>query len=363
MNRWTDSKANRIAGCTGAGVIGKSRRLGFFASHRTLRFFFVAALVLALVAPTWLHANDSKDEAEGDEDASVIDINAEDRYQFSRTEHVVKDAIKLTGFEIQVVDTDHTRLVLGPGVKGPFANDVKRLETLMDKRFPDAIAKGVDRRDAHIVIFGTTSHYERWIRCLVQAYEKRGSQFEVGQFGKTVVQRALEAPAIYFKGVASMCLADVDMPRAQRMTAHAVGYHHMNQLTRYTAPDALVGGFANVTEVMLFRTPGTTLKSGYADREVKGDTNWAAIVRQRFAAGEIESVDKLMTYSFDSMQLPRYAESWSFVSLLCLKPALFQEAVLGMRAGEKPMPTITSAFNMDRSKLLKLWHRYAKRQR
>jgi len=88
-----------------------------------------------------------------------------------------------------VVETDHTRLVLGPGVPQALADDARKLEGLIARRFSGPLPDGVDKRGVTIAVFTGESEYAEWVKALEQTLEENGVRFGEASWPQTVRQR------------------------------------------------------------------------------------------------------------------------------------------------------------------------------
>lgn len=284
--------------------------------------------------------------------AAGLERSPEDLAGLERLENAVRRAVALAQ-GVTVVDTAHARLLLGSGVTRELADDARRLEGLLAQRFPGPIADGVDKRGVNIAVFAAESEYAAWITALEKALEENGFRFAEG--GMTFAEQARRSPAVYLDGITTMRLTGA-ADEARHAVAHAIGFHAIAQLTRDHCGDALQSGFANVTETMLCGTPATTVRGGYADREIgAAAAGWLQAVQQRIAAGTAGSARDLLDHRFDAMQFPEYAECWSFTTALCLKPEKFTRLVLDLRGGGEPLATATEVYGADAAALTEAW--------
>lgn len=297
--------------------------------------------------------------AKGKAAGPAIQQSPEDIARLERLERVVKRAVELTR-GVTVIDTDHARLVLGPGVPPALADDARKLEGLVARRFPGPLADGVDKRGVNVAVFAGESEYAEWIAALEKALEENGVRFAEGT---AFADQARRSPAVYLDGLTTMRM--VRTPEdARRTVAHSIGFHSLAQLSRNHCGDGLKSGFANVTETMLFGSPATMVKGGYADREVGvAAASWPQTVKQRFAAGTASTLAQVLDASFEVMEFPQYAECWSFASVLCMKPEEFSRLVLVLREGGQPQASLTNVYKADAATLTEGWKALAAQAR
>jgi len=281
-----------------------------------------------------------------------LERSPEDLARLERLEKIVKQAAEAAR-GVTVADTAHARLVLGSGVPPGMVDDVRKLEGLIDKRFPGPLADGVDKRGVTIAIFATESEHVAWVTALERALQDNGVQFADG--AAPFAEQARRSPAISIEGITTMRITG-GLEEARRMVAHAVGFHALRQLTRGHCQDALQSGFANVAETMLFGSPGTTAKGGYVERELgAAGAGWPQLVKQRFATGTAGTAGDVLGYTFDIMEMPHYAECWSFTTVLCMKPEKFTHLVTRLREGGQPLAVIGDVYGGDAAALTEAW--------
>jgi len=290
----------------------------------------------------------------------AIDRTPADEALLQRQEAVIKRAVELAP-GMTIVDTGHCRLVLGSGVPPTIAEDVRRLEGLVGRSFPPAFLAAVDRRGVNVAICSGESEYAGWIKALATGLEEAGYQIAAGEM--SFEDRARRSPSISVDGITSLRLAGRPPEESRRNVTHAFGFHSLEQLTRGGCGDALQGGFANVTEAMLFGSPALTVNGGYAERELGGGGGaWLQEVRMRLAGGQASGIPELLAGSFAVMEFPQYAECWSFVSLLCAQPEKFLRLVRELRQGAAPLAAITEVYEADAVSLANGWKGAALRQ-
>ncbi|MBM4022274.1 MAG: hypothetical protein FJ284_08550 [Planctomycetes bacterium] len=285
-------------------------------------------------------------------EAPGLERSPEDVARLERLDTIVKQAAEAAR-GVTVVDAAHTRLVLGSGVPPGIVDDVRKLEALIDRHFPGPVADGVDKRGVAIAIFATESEHAGWVTALDKALQDNGVQIAAG--ATTFAEQARCSPAMSIDGITTMRITG-GLEEARRMVAHAVGFHALPQLTRGHCLDALQSGFANVTETMLFGSPGTTAKGGYVERELgAAGTGWPQLVKQRFATGTAGTAGDVLGYTFDIMEMPHYAECWSFTTVLCMKPEKFTQLVTRLREGGQPLAVIGEVYGGDAAALTAAW--------
>jgi hypothetical protein len=327
---------------------------------------FTDRLITALESIEKVGGSTAPDDATATEPAAPdekkpagLKIEAQDEARLATYERVVKTTIQECGLRLATADSDHTRLIgMGP-VIGPFLGDVKKLEAILDKKFPEPIASGVDRRGSNIAIFANKSEYAAWTRTLLKVCPEQGIQVD----GQNLLETALNAGSFHLGCVYSMCLESMAPEEARRKVAFCVGFQTMMQLTRKKAPDALQTGFGNITEVLMFGSPSVTVWSAYSGGQQGAGPGggWAQVVRNRFAQRQINSVLQVLGYTVDAMEPPQYAESWSLATLLASAPDRFGKLVLALRGGEEALGSIQKIYEQDEPTLLKTWFQFAAR--
>ena len=116
----------------------------------------------------------------------------------------------------------------------------------------------------------------------------------------------------------------------------------------------------------MFEQPSIMVTSGYVDptRQLAGGgLSWADMVRQKFAQRPIRSIQDVLAYSTETMEVPQYADAWSFTSALTSAPDIFAALVLEMRNGEEAWPAIQKLYDVDAETALVKWHTFAQDQR
>ena len=296
------------------------------------------------------------EEEGGDEAAAAgpaaIELSPEDTARLERIDAIVTQAVKAAG-GITVVETARARLLLGPGVPPALADDARKLEQLLAKKFPGPLASGIDKRGVNIAVFIGQSEYTDWIKALEKAFADNGVGFN--NDGMSFQQRALSSPAVYLDGITTMRVTG-QPEDARRTVVHAAAFHGFGQVTRRHGGDALQSGFANVAETMVFGSPSITVAGGYAGREIgAADASWAQMVKQRFAAGTADTVGQVLGCTFDVMEVPQYAECWSLATVLCMKPEQFSQLLLDLRGGGQPLAAIETIYESTEAALTEGW--------
>ena len=296
------------------------------------------------------------EEEGGDEAAAAgpaaIELSPEDTARLERIDAIVTQAVKAAG-GITVVETARARLLLGPGVPPALADDARKLEQLLAKKFPGPLATGIDKRGVNIAVFLGQSEYTDWIKALEKAFTDNGVGFN--NDGMSFQQRALSSPAVYLDGITTMRVTG-QPEDARRTVVHAAAFHGLGQLTRRHCGDALQSGFANVAETMVFGSPSITVAGGYAGREIgAANASWDQMVKQRFADGTADTVGQVLGCTFDVMEVPQYAECWSLATVLCMKPEQFSQLVLDLRGGGQPLAAIETIYESTEAALTEGW--------
>lgn len=273
-------------------------------------------------------------------------------------DRIVKETVAKTGVRLTAWEGDRGRVFSGPGVPPQFVADARQVESRLAAAFPRSFVAGIDKRAVNVVIVATRSDYALLLEALARSGEANGRSF-MNEDGRSLQELGKGKPALYLPGLTTMCLESTPPEHARRTVAHALGYHALEHVSRRRAGDALAGGFGNITEVMLFQTPGTTVAGGYADRELGGGGGWPDLVRQRFAEQRIRGLGPTLGRDFATMEMPDYAEAWSLAALLCTTPQKFAAAVAAMRGGTDPLKAIVAAYGGDEAAITREWQRLA----
>jgi hypothetical protein len=280
--------------------------------------------------------------------------------KFGRLADQVRRMIEKSETDAQRHPSKHITLVSNKRVADQFLPIVVKLEGLLKDGYPEPIATGVDLRAANIALFETRYEYEKWARALFRVFEEDGIRFT----SNDAEERSVAANSFFVRGIYSVCLEKMTKEESGRRVAFAVGFQYMRQLSRYQSPDALATGFGNVTEVMIFKTPSMMVKSGYVDRQLGGlFSQWAQIVRERFAAGRLGSVQNVLAYSTASMEPPEYAEAWSLTTLLATNPDKIAGLIVALRGAASAWDEISRIYEVDEQSFLAKWRRFAQSQR
>lgn len=270
----------------------------------------------------------------------------------------IQKAIEKSQLDLAVVECGNHRLVGRKDLVEKIKPDVLRVESILQKNFPEPIASSVDKRASYIAIFEYERGFETWVDALLKAYEEDGFTFAE----KDVRERIIKGKGMYLGGeVYISFIAGLTPEQVRRQVAYAVGYHTMSQLGKHPS-ETLTCGFGNITEVMLFRTPGVTVAGGYQDRDLgRTATPWAALVMQRFQAGKINSIERVLAYSTSTMMEPQYAECWSFTTMLARRdPKKFAELVVALREKKEPLKSIQEIYGFaDEKAILTAWYKFA----
>lgn len=278
--------------------------------------------------------------------------------EVDQIDRIVKETVADTGVRLTAWEGDRCRIFAGPGVPPEFAADARQLEPRFAAVFPRSFVTGIDRRTVNVLIVATRSEYAQLLASAARAAENNGRPF-VWEDGRSLEEVGKDKPAIYLHGFTTMCLEATTPEHARRTAAHSFGFHALEHASRHRAGDALTNGFGNVTEVMLFQTPATTVAGGYADRQVGGAGAWPELVRRRFAEQRIHGLERTLDGNFASMEMPDYAEAWSLTELLCLAPDKFVTAVAAMRGGDQPVKAIVDAYGLDEAAIVTKWRQRA----
>lgn len=286
------------------------------------------------------------------------DVVPPDDPEVAQIDRIVREAVANAGVQLAAWEGQRCRVFGGPGVPPEFVADARQLEAAVTAAFPRAFVAGIDKRAVNVVIVATRSEFGPLLEAVAKAGENNGVRY-ANEDGRTLAQVGAGKPALYLRGLTTMCLEGCMPDHARRTVAHSIGYHALEHVGRQRAGDALANGFGNITEAMLFKTPGTTVAGGYADREVGGGGGWPEMVRQRFAEQRIQGLERTLAGSFASMEMPDYAEAWSLTDLLCTAPDKFAAAVAAMRGGTEPRQAIVEAYGLGEEAIVGKWRERA----
>ncbi len=277
--------------------------------------------------------------------------------RFARLADQVVRMLTKSQVDAKQYPSQHITLVSNKKLADRYLPDVAKIERLLKDRFPEPIASGVDRRAANIALFETRYEYEKWVRALFAVFAEDGIRFNAND----AEERSVASSSFFVKGIYSVCLEGMGAEEAGRRVAFAVGFQYMRQLSRYQAPDPLATGFGNITEVMLYKRPSVMVKSGYVDRQLGGLlSRWAEIVRRRFAAGEIASIQNVLAFTTAAMEAPEYAVAWSMTCLLATNEDKLAKLVLALRAKPDAWGEISRIYEVDEAAFLAKWRRFAR---
>ncbi len=306
----------------------------------------------------------AKPDAAKPDDAPKLEIGPRFDAMFGRTENQVERTMKQCGVDLQRNRTKHITLVAAKDTAAKFLPLISKLEGKLARRFPEPIASGVDRRAANIALLKTRPEYEYWVKTLFKVLREDGVMFQQVAEGD-IESRMLKSSSFFLRGVYSVCLEEMSDERAGRGVAFAVGFQYMRQLSRYEAPDAIATGFGDLAEVMAFGSPTVMVTSGYTERELAhGITPWAQIVRELFAARKIASVQNVLAYNTESMEVPEYATAWSLVEALATNPDKLAKLTTELRnSAVAPWENLRQVYGqpdkpLEEQAFLKIWARF-----
>ncbi|MEE2706674.1 MAG: hypothetical protein VX988_06460 [Planctomycetota bacterium] len=306
----------------------------------------------------------AKPDAAKPDDAPKPEIGPRFDAMFGRTEKQVERTMKQCGVDLQRNRTKHITLVAAKDTAAKFLPLISKLEGKLARRFPEPIASGVDRRAANIALLKTRPEYEYWVKTLFKVLREDGVMFQQVAEGD-IESRMLKSSSFFLRGVYSVCLEEMSEERAGRGVAFAVGFQYMRQLSRYEAPDAIATGFGDLAEVMAFGSPTVMVTSGYTERELaRGITPWTQIVRGLFAARKIASVQNVLAYNTESMEVAEYATAWSLVEALATNPDKLAKLTTELRnSAVAPWENLRQVYGqpdkpLEEQAFLKIWARF-----
>ena len=203
----------------------------------------------------------------------------------------VKDEItricKLSGAELTPAPTRHFTLWAAKDIRDSFLADLKKLEKLLESRWPEPIRSGLDPRSAHLVLIKTRYEFEKWVSAM---YDVQKAQYQ-NVNGLSIAQlkeSGMKARGLYCHNVVVLCLEGETLDWQHRAAAAGAGHLYVVQLSEYVQAGPLSCGFANGAECVIAGTPSIMIfASTYFDpnRNVGGDPQaWIHLVQQRINA-------------------------------------------------------------------------------
>jgi hypothetical protein len=238
--------------------------------------------------------------------------------------------------------------------------NVKKLEVELRKRFGEPTKTGTDKRSAYVVLLDNRYDYERWVKAMFQVYEKDGIKWT----SPNALETALKGPAFLTPTMTVCDLSALTPEQQQHQPVFCVGYLYESQLMEGRSPDAVVNGFGNVCEVILFGMPTIRVNDPYGGRELGMQAApWAQVVRERLQKKELGTIDKVLRYTFVAMDSPQYCEAWSLTAFLAETPDLFNRWITAVRDKEKPLEAMLRVFGKSEEELTKEWHKFIQKQK
>lgn len=260
-------------------------------------------------------------------------------------------------------ECNNVTLICTSNTSKSFVPFVQTLEKDIAKRFPGILAKGLDKRSAHIFIADTTYDYHNWIKAMWSVYKADRMPFSEGG-AQDQMQMMMNAPGFLTGQICSNNFqVRADAEARKRSVSHQVGYMYMSQLSEGKSPASLATGFGNVTEVMAMKSP-TVMVNSYQEREIGNvDGAWSAAVKKLVKEGKIKEPGSVFRYDTAQMKPENYAEAWSLTSLLASSPKKLESMIRQMREGKKPLEAIEAEYTMDEAKLFATWKKFADMQK
>lgn len=231
--------------------------------------------------------------------------------------------------------------------------NVKKLEAILAKQFPEPIATGTDKRSATIVLLDDRYEYEKWVKAMFAIYKADGMTIN----GQDPLGMALKGPAFL---TSTMTVADLSrMPEQTRphQAVFSVGYLYMNHLSERQAPDGLVNGFGNLMEELVLGKPAIRVNA-YAAREIGGtNSSWAAVVAGLLKKKELPTIGRVLNYTMQDMKSEEYCVAWSMVSMMSKDPASFTRWLVAIRDKKEPKASIEPSYQKTVDQLAAIWER------
>ncbi len=255
----------------------------------------------------------------------------------------------------KVFNTETVTLIASEKTSKIHLPNLKKLEADLRKRFGEPTKTGTDKRSAYIVLLDTRYEYENWIKAMFKIYEADGITWQSPE----AFNMAIKGPAILTPTMTIVDLSGLTTDEQRvHYSAFCFGYLYSAQLMEGRSPDAVVNGFGNVCEVVLFGKPMIRVNS-YAMREIGGDAAaWTGVVRDRLSKGTISSIDKILRFSTASMESHEYCEAWSLTQFLSSTPDLYNRWIQAIRDKEKPLDALLRIYGKNEAALTKDWHRF-----
>ena len=231
---------------------------------------------------------------------------------------------------------------------------LRELERDLVDRFPESIANATQPRTALLIVVDHSNDFKKMIEAIVASYRvdwpSYASLWDWQQISrwKYWVSR-------------SVTLIDGGAYRerddAMRYLSFGLGYMMMSQVSRGTAPGALVSGFGNVVEVMVVGSPSVTLDP-YFESEEEKIIDWSRFVRGQVAEEKLPTVREVLDFERRSMEPSHCAVSWAMTSFLASRPdALFEAVYRSIDEEVSPLDAVLEAYGIEEDPLQATWVR------
>ncbi len=274
-------------------------------------------------------------------------------------EEIVKEIIKRSNARVGIFPAHSFNIVASEATAREHMSDATRIQQMLGRAYGGVFKSGLDRRSAHIALLDDNYQYQQFIDAMFDVLGEKGMKFE-GQDPKGM---AKNAASFSIGTMAVINLSKIQRGKASRTAVvYQIGCMMMKQLTDGRATDAMVTGFGNVCETLLYNQPSFTTVS-YEPRNVNGADSWANLVRTLVRENRLARPhDVLQTYSTASMQMPNYAEAWSLMTLLSRERDKFEPFVVAVRDAPENTPvisTVEEVYKIPEPKLHEGWKRFA----
>ncbi len=277
--------------------------------------------------------------------------------RMDRMDQRIQKIIKSSATGVKLDEGHHTRLI-SKGKLGPkYLKVVRRWEQMAAKRFPNPLGGHVDRRGINIALFNSRYDYQRWVKAMFEVFEEEGTKFN----SPNAAERASKTKSFFVRGIFSAHVADDSHDQISHLVAFASAFMAIQQVSQDTIPDALATGYGNLAETMMFKDQYITVQSGYTQRKIDREAmTWDELMKKQFKLNQIASVQNVLVYTTNSMQLPQYAQGWSLMSLLAGDEKKLAEFITRLSEDEDPYEALSAIYEMDDEAMMKRWKNFAR---
>jgi hypothetical protein len=268
---------------------------------------------------------------------------------------------KLSGANVQPVETKHLTLWAARGDQATFLPDLRKIESYLEGKCKEPLRSGLDRRAAHLILLRTRYDYEKWVKAM---FEVMPDAFKTPDApgGRVDMKAAiLKWSGYYSHHFVVLCMEGQETPWLYHLVAAGAGFMNFVQQIEPQRQDPLSTGFANGAEVLVTGAPQLMLFSNSyhnEDRDLGNDPRaWLHLVQTRMRAKQESGVRGLLTMDTTNMLLPQYAEAWTLVGVLAKQPEKFGKLLVALRDEKDPLKAIEQVYGWDEKKLETEWHK------